>query len=318
MPYCPKCKSEYREGILVCPDCNCELVDQLTNEDLSPILYIKSEKILKRFVDYLSYSEIPTEVQPDPENNRNAIYCLPEDEERVRRAFSVFVAVETNNALASKNNTPLYQSDDNSDNALELFDGEDLTVPEDWEDALTEDAVEENSELAELLAEDAVSELTPAVIYRGGDGTVTQFVSAAEKQKEVHETGVMLVVFGLGLGAGVALCAFNNLLNPYALIVMGLIGIAMIVYGIRSFSLSSKFAEEAVAEEALIKKIKKHLDELSKEELFGADYAESAEDPEQDLVRQKALNDNLKEHFPDCDEALLQYLADEWYGKLFD
>ncbi|MCR4787847.1 MAG: hypothetical protein K5888_04605 [Lachnospiraceae bacterium] len=30
MAWCPKCKYEYREGITVCPDCDCELVDDLS------------------------------------------------------------------------------------------------------------------------------------------------------------------------------------------------------------------------------------------------------------------------------------------------
>lgn len=30
MPWCPKCKDEYREGITVCADCGCELVDDLS------------------------------------------------------------------------------------------------------------------------------------------------------------------------------------------------------------------------------------------------------------------------------------------------
>ena len=29
MPWCPKCKNEYYEGIKVCADCGCELVDSL-------------------------------------------------------------------------------------------------------------------------------------------------------------------------------------------------------------------------------------------------------------------------------------------------
>jgi len=32
MPWCPKCKTEYREGFRVCADCGSVLVDELTEE----------------------------------------------------------------------------------------------------------------------------------------------------------------------------------------------------------------------------------------------------------------------------------------------
>ena len=35
MPWCPKCKLEYVEGIKVCPDCNVELVEELKEEEVS-------------------------------------------------------------------------------------------------------------------------------------------------------------------------------------------------------------------------------------------------------------------------------------------
>lgn len=35
MPWCPKCKLEYVEGIKVCPDCNVELVEKLNEEEVS-------------------------------------------------------------------------------------------------------------------------------------------------------------------------------------------------------------------------------------------------------------------------------------------
>ena len=32
MPWCPKCKNEYVEGILICPDCEIDLVDELPED----------------------------------------------------------------------------------------------------------------------------------------------------------------------------------------------------------------------------------------------------------------------------------------------
>jgi len=33
MAFCPNCEAEYREGFTVCPDCNVELVAELTEEN---------------------------------------------------------------------------------------------------------------------------------------------------------------------------------------------------------------------------------------------------------------------------------------------
>ena len=96
MAFCPICKNEYREGILICPDCNCELTEELT-ETVPPVLTIRSEKVKDRFVDYLSYSGINTRVSRDENDERFELYCDKADTDRVKRAFAVFVAVETGN-----------------------------------------------------------------------------------------------------------------------------------------------------------------------------------------------------------------------------
>ena len=35
MPWCPKCKSEYRDGFIVCADCGSELVSKERFEELA-------------------------------------------------------------------------------------------------------------------------------------------------------------------------------------------------------------------------------------------------------------------------------------------
>ena len=38
MAWCPKCKCEYVEGVTICADCGCELVDKLQEEEPEPEL----------------------------------------------------------------------------------------------------------------------------------------------------------------------------------------------------------------------------------------------------------------------------------------
>ncbi len=44
MPWCPKCKNEYKDGFTVCADCGCELVDSLEEKDV-PIYFGQEEEI---------------------------------------------------------------------------------------------------------------------------------------------------------------------------------------------------------------------------------------------------------------------------------
>ena len=304
MAFCPVCKNEYRAGITVCPDCNCELVDHLTNEE-TPVLYIRSENIMNRFVEYLSYSGINTRVEQVPDDERYAMYCAPSDNDRVKRAFSVFVAVETGNAMASRNNKSLEEATQIS---------EDDEIPDDWEESIDTEA---EDSIREFLDEEAVAELTtPSFLQNMSEST--QYVSAADKQRETRESGAILIILGVSLFGLTYWMRTAMRLSSFSVIALSVIGAAMFLYGIYSLLKSKKYGELALTEEKTITEIKDFMEkELTKADILSLTADSEFEGPELDLQRQQVLTDRLKEAFPDCDEPLLLHLSDEWYNELF-
>ena len=56
MSWCPKCKNEYRAGIAVCPDCNEELLEELTEAvalEFVPIFQTTDVELKEKLVKYL-------------------------------------------------------------------------------------------------------------------------------------------------------------------------------------------------------------------------------------------------------------------------
>jgi hypothetical protein len=53
MPFCPKCRFEYCEGIYICPDCNEKLVPTLPSED-------RTDADGKEYKDWMTLSKLET------------------------------------------------------------------------------------------------------------------------------------------------------------------------------------------------------------------------------------------------------------------
>lgn len=59
MPWCPKCKNEYVNGIEKCADCDIELLDELGDvDDCIIVLHLNDEDTAIKFIKFLEFSKI--------------------------------------------------------------------------------------------------------------------------------------------------------------------------------------------------------------------------------------------------------------------
>ena len=103
MPWCPKCKNEYRAGITICPDCKETLVEELTEEteEYVPLFQTIDEEQKDKLVKYLIHCGHKVREESG----------MTETEEGPKTAYAIFVpAPEASEAMQKIRTALLYEA----------------------------------------------------------------------------------------------------------------------------------------------------------------------------------------------------------------
>lgn len=104
MPWCPKCKMEYIEGISVCPDCGSPLAEGEETAQKSSLLPVfrGEEAAAERIAQFLDYSGIQSVTAGDPDDDGYPVLVSEKDFDEAMKFVRVFLYKETEEATMTE------------------------------------------------------------------------------------------------------------------------------------------------------------------------------------------------------------------------
>lgn len=103
MPWCPKCKMEYKEGVTICPDCNVELVEELTKEEVKlPVAGFEKEETAAKLVSFLISEDLNGSIEYSNEAEAFLVHVPKEQITQAKKCAQAFFQVEQESEPASK------------------------------------------------------------------------------------------------------------------------------------------------------------------------------------------------------------------------
>lgn len=284
MPWCPKCKNEYIEGITTCVDCGVDLVDELP-EETDPgaptvLCHLDTEETAEKFLTYLRYGGLETV---------SVIRTEKEDES----GFDLIVAEFEREA---------------AENMFTQFDSADEIADMDF----AELAPDIEKKLAELESEEANHMFSD---LRTEASSV--YVKKKDKYSDLKFSGISFLIFGI---IGVAVVIANqlkaiNFFNEFSMLIMTVVFIAFIVVGIGSLIRANKLKSIVSEEEKVTNEVMTWIDTNINDELIATLTDPDLSEEDNYFSVHEKLCDMVLEQFPFFSRAYTEELMDEQYNN---
>lgn len=306
MPWCPKCRLEYREGITVCADCNSPLVEEseLADEKQELCSY-ETKEVLEQMNEFLRFSEVTSgEIIYSEEDGLWYLKVAAKDRKKAQKLYHGFMLGEM-------------------DRKKEL---EEHMLPEEEHLRGKEDAKAEEEEPEEEMSGksvDAAQEyLNQKLAMDEKNASLrsqvnSSYVKQEERYRDYNSTGYTFLLIGIA-GFVVMLLSWIQVLkifhgNLIAQVVFTIISIGCIIIGFQSIGKARCLKKGIGNEKALTDRIFNWLEEnINREEL--EEICQKDQSDEINYLNQVAyIKEQLMEEFKDENEDYMEQLIEEYY-----
>ena len=291
MPWCPKCKNEYVEGVRTCADCGCELTDSLEELEKEGLIF-GSEEEMEELLAFFSCNGIKSgDLRFDEKEDLYELFIASDEKVRASRYLQVFQ--KEKNLKAQKE--PSVQ--------------EEPYLPE-YEDETGAEAFSDREE-----EEQEKKSTVSGPVYEAASQKAENFRSGAYTLLVAGIAGMILLIC---IYAEILPIRFTGTMRYLTGGVMGALFLLFIVMGILSLKSSRKFEGKAKEESALKEELRRWCDEN-----ITAPGVDSAipDLPEAEearyFKRTEQIRSMIANNFLNLEAGYLENFVDEIYPDIF-